>query len=76
MKNVNVVFFQIEAEDIGPLLKVRVGHDGKGMFAGWFLDKVDPITLQCSDTLAPAWHVCHEGALSAHNYFTGSYFRS
>jgi hypothetical protein len=32
--------FQIEASDVGPLLKVRVGHDGKGAFAGWFLDKV------------------------------------
>jgi hypothetical protein len=31
---------QIEAGDVGPLLKVRVGHDGKGAFAGWYLDKV------------------------------------
>ena len=37
---VNYRVFQIEADDIGPLLKVRIGHDGKGMFAGWFLDKV------------------------------------
>ena len=33
-------FLQIEAEDIGPLVKVRVGHDGKGAFAGWYLDKL------------------------------------
>jgi len=31
---------QIEASDVGPLLKIRVGHDGKGSFAGWFLEKV------------------------------------
>ena len=31
---------QIELDDVGPLLKIRVGHDGKGAFAGWFLDKV------------------------------------
>ena len=33
--------FQIEAADVGPLQKIRVGHDGKGMFSGWFLDKVN-----------------------------------
>ena len=33
-------YFQIEADDVGPLLKVRIGHDGAGMFAGWFLEKV------------------------------------
>ncbi|CAH1787210.1 unnamed protein product [Owenia fusiformis] len=32
--------FKIEATDIGPLLKIRVGHDGKGMFAGWHLEKI------------------------------------
>ena len=26
---------------MGPLLKIRVGHDGKGAFAGWCLDKVN-----------------------------------
>lgn len=31
---------QIEAKDIGPLVKIRAGHDGSGMFAGWFLDKI------------------------------------
>lgn len=36
---------QIEAEDIGPLLKVRVGHDGSGAFSGWFLEKVRSILL-------------------------------
>ncbi|KAL4225451.1 Lipoxygenase y domain-containing protein 1 [Mactra antiquata] len=32
--------FKIEALDIGKILKVRIGHDGTGMFAGWFLDKM------------------------------------
>ncbi|XP_013416715.1 lipoxygenase homology domain-containing protein 1 isoform X2 [Lingula anatina] len=32
--------FKIEAADIGPLVKIRIGHDGAGAFAGWFLDKV------------------------------------
>ena len=32
--------FQIEAEDVGPLLKIRIGHDGKGFGDGWFLEKV------------------------------------
>jgi len=31
---------QIEAADIGRILKARIGHDGTGMFSGWFLDKV------------------------------------
>jgi len=34
---------KIEAADVGPLLKIRVGHDGAGAFAGWFLDKVIPL---------------------------------
>jgi len=37
---------QIEASDVGPLLKIRVGHDGKGSFAGWFLDKVFFVSLR------------------------------
>ncbi|XP_063957148.1 lipoxygenase homology domain-containing protein 1-like [Lytechinus pictus] len=32
--------FKIEAEDVGPLSKIRIGHDGAGRFAGWFLDRV------------------------------------
>ena len=34
--------FQIELADVGRILKVRIGHDGKGMMSGWFLDKVTP----------------------------------
>jgi len=40
MDNSCLVSIQIEAEDVGPLLKIRIGHDGKGMLAGWFLEKV------------------------------------
>uniref|UniRef100_A0A673CI95 Lipoxygenase homology domains 1a n=1 Tax=Sphaeramia orbicularis TaxID=375764 RepID=A0A673CI95_9TELE len=32
--------FTIEAVDIGPLKKIRIGHDNRGS-AGWFLDWVD-----------------------------------
>ena len=32
--------FQIEAADIGRIQKIRIGHDGTGMFSGWFLEKV------------------------------------
>lgn len=32
--------FQIEVTDGGEPYKVRVGHDGKGIGAGWCLDKV------------------------------------
>ncbi|XP_078332217.1 lipoxygenase homology domain-containing protein 1-like isoform X5 [Crassostrea virginica] len=32
--------FKIEQKDIGDLLKIRIGHDGKGFGAGWHLDKL------------------------------------
>ncbi|PIK54821.1 putative lipoxygenase-likey domain-containing protein 1-like [Apostichopus japonicus] len=32
--------FKIEGEDVGPLSKIRIGHDGAGRFAGWHLDRV------------------------------------
>ena len=32
--------FSVEAIDLGQLQKVRIGHDNKGGFAGWYLDKV------------------------------------
>lgn len=31
---------QVEAEDVGPIQKIRVGHDNSGSAPGWFLDKV------------------------------------
>ena len=38
-------FLQIEQKDIGDLLKIRIGHDGKGFGAGWHLDKVKKIHI-------------------------------
>ncbi|XP_070566658.1 lipoxygenase homology domain-containing protein 1-like isoform X2 [Ptychodera flava] len=32
--------FKIEAEDVGQLTKLRIGHDNKGGRAGWYLDRV------------------------------------
>ena len=32
--------FKIEADDVGPLTKIRIGHDNKGGSSGWFLDNV------------------------------------
>lgn len=32
--------FIIEAVSIGPVCRVRIGHDGRGGGCGWFLDKV------------------------------------
>lgn len=37
--------FGIEAVDLGTLTKLRVGHDGSGFGAGWFLDNIT-ITIQ------------------------------
>ncbi|XP_061658036.1 lipoxygenase homology domain-containing protein 1-like [Syngnathoides biaculeatus] len=33
--------FTVEAVDIGPLKKLRIGHDNRGGSAGWFLDWVE-----------------------------------
>jgi hypothetical protein len=32
--------FTLEAADLGKIERVRIGHDGKGAGAGWFLDKI------------------------------------
>ncbi len=32
--------FVIEAQDVGALTKVRVGHDNKGIGASWYLDHI------------------------------------
>jgi lipoxygenase homology domain-containing protein 1 len=32
--------FKIEADDVGPLYKVRIGHDNKGMSSAWFLEQM------------------------------------
>ncbi|KAG8456825.1 hypothetical protein GDO86_002563 [Hymenochirus boettgeri] len=33
--------FKIEAADVGKLLKLRIGHDGKGFGDGWYLECVE-----------------------------------
>lgn len=32
--------FDLEAVNLMKLRKIRIGHDGRGAGAGWFLDKV------------------------------------
>ena len=38
--NCSVDTFVIETLAVGSLKRVRIGHDNKGVAAGWFLDKV------------------------------------
>ena len=33
--------FRLEADDLGKLEKIRIGHNGKGIGSGWFLDFVE-----------------------------------
>ncbi|XP_043937953.1 lipoxygenase homology domain-containing protein 1 isoform X2 [Protopterus annectens] len=33
--------FTVEAVDLGPLRKIKIGHDNRGASAGWFLDWVE-----------------------------------
>ncbi|XP_058493118.1 lipoxygenase homology domain-containing protein 1 [Solea solea] len=33
--------FKINAKDVGKIFKIRIGHDGSGVGAGWFLESVD-----------------------------------
>ena len=32
--------FRLEGIDLGELIKLRIGHDNRGVGPGWFLDKV------------------------------------
>lgn len=34
------LLWQIEAADVGKIYKIRIGHDGKGIGDGWFLESV------------------------------------
>ncbi|XP_078580092.1 lipoxygenase homology domain-containing protein 1-like isoform X2 [Branchiostoma floridae x Branchiostoma japonicum] len=40
--------FMIECPNLGPMRKIRIGHDNKGSSAGWFLDKVIVDDVQLS----------------------------
>ncbi|XP_068166911.1 lipoxygenase homology domain-containing protein 1 [Antennarius striatus] len=33
--------YKIEAKNVGKIFKIRIGHDGSGIGAGWFLETVD-----------------------------------
>lgn len=33
-------WWQVEAADVGKIYKIRIGHDGKGIGDGWFLESV------------------------------------
>lgn len=36
----HIDLFSLEAADLGELERVRIGHDGSGYGAGWYLDKI------------------------------------
>ena len=36
----SVDIFRMDIDDVGPLTKLRIGHNGKGSRPQWFLDKV------------------------------------
>ncbi|XP_053159933.1 lipoxygenase homology domain-containing protein 1-like [Hemicordylus capensis] len=38
--------FKVEASDVGKIYKIRIGHDGKGIGDGWFLETVTVKKLQ------------------------------
>ena len=33
--------FILELEDVGPIEKIRIGHDNAGMGSGWHVDRVE-----------------------------------
>lgn len=33
--------FKIEADDLGKIEKIKIGHNSKGVGSGWFLDFVE-----------------------------------
>jgi len=38
----------VQLEDVGQIQKLRVGHDGTGLGAGWHLDKLEVRRLKNS----------------------------
>ena len=40
LKNIQVDEFELEAVDLGDLTSLRIGHDGRGVGAGWYLNKI------------------------------------
>lgn len=41
-----VKILKVEASDVGRIYKIRIGHDGTGFGAGWFLETVTVKKLQ------------------------------
>ena len=52
--------FEIEAVTLEKLSKIQVGHDGKGIGAGWYLDKIvvkNPDNPKYNVTFECFWYV-------------------
>lgn len=59
--------FEIECPSIGELKRIRIGHNNKGVGAGWFLNKVIVDDLEkgkVSEFLADRWLAEDEGKQS------------
>ena len=41
--------FQLEIEDVAPIKKLRVGHNGKGSRPEWYLEKVELRNMDTGD---------------------------
>jgi len=39
----------VEIEDIAPIKKLRVGHNGKGLRSDWYLEKVELRNMDTGD---------------------------
>jgi hypothetical protein len=53
--------FRLEGIDLGELIKLRIGHDNRGVGPGWFLDKVSLSTC-VGDTVSYVYtflNPCH-----------------
>lgn len=41
MCNICVIYVFFQLEDVGDLIKLRIGYDNVGLFVGWYLEKVE-----------------------------------
>ena len=48
--------FKVQTKDIGKLVKIRIGHDGKGFGAGWHMDSAE---IEDEDTREVWKFECH-----------------
>ncbi|WAR01120.1 LOXH1-like protein, partial [Mya arenaria] len=58
--------FVLEAVSVLKLTKIRIGHDGKGVGAGWYLDKV--VVSQIGETKYDQEFVCQSAGTDANVY--------